>query len=67
LDESTKRRVWSTLITRVLPFYSKAQARNKAAIKLDIDEIAMEHRVPGVGIRRMIHDCYRILNPHSPC
>ncbi|MCJ7729673.1 MAG: glycosyltransferase, partial [Sedimentisphaerales bacterium] len=61
LDEPTKRRVWSALITRILPFYSKAQARNKAAIKLDIDEIAREHRVPLVRIRCMIHDYYRIL------
>ena len=61
LDEPAKRRVWSALITRILPFYSKAQARNKAAIKLDIDEIAREHRVAMVWVRCMIYDCYGIL------
>jgi len=59
LDESAKRRVWSTLITRILPFYSKAQARNKTVIKLDIDEIAMEHHIPFMWIRYMAYNCYR--------
>jgi len=59
LDEPTKRRVWSALITRILPFYSKAQAHNKAAIKLDIDEIAREHHIPLVRIRCMVYDCYQ--------
>ncbi len=61
LDEPTKRRVWSALITRILLFYSKAQARNKAAIKLDIEKIAMEHCVPMVWVRCLIYDCYGIL------
>lgn len=61
LDESAKRRVWSTLITRILPFYSKAQARNKTAIRRDINEIAAEHNVPMVWIRCMIHNYYGML------
>jgi glycosyltransferase involved in cell wall biosynthesis/SAM-dependent methyltransferase len=39
LDEPTNRQIWSTLITKILPFYSKAQAQNRTAIKRDIDSL----------------------------
>jgi glycosyltransferase involved in cell wall biosynthesis len=61
LDEPTKRQVWSTLITGILPFYSKAQAQNKTSIKRDIDVIAKEHHVSLVRIKCMAHGCYRRL------
>jgi hypothetical protein len=48
-------------ITRILPFYSKANSQNRAAIKRDIDRIAKEHRIPLVWIRCMAYDCYGIL------
>jgi glycosyltransferase involved in cell wall biosynthesis len=61
LDDSTKRKLWSTLITRILPFYSRAQPLNRTAIKRDIDRIAREHRIPLVRIRCMAYDCYQRL------
>jgi FkbM family methyltransferase len=39
LDEHTNRQIWSTLITKILPFYSKAQAQNKTVIERDIDSL----------------------------
>ena len=46
MDEPTNRQIWSTLITKILPFYSKAQAQNKTVIKRDIDSLA-ERCYPG--------------------
>jgi len=39
LDEPTKQQIWSTLGKRILPFYSKAQDKNKAAIRRDMDSL----------------------------
>ena len=46
LDEPAKRQIWSTLITKILPFYSKAQAQNKTVIERDIDSLT-ERCYPG--------------------